>query len=59
MLENLTALMQICYWQGYLKQSWRLFYADTDLEQMEEDLKAVAYCYHKLDALGALGAPSD
>ena len=44
MLEHLTELMQIAYWQGYLKQSWRLFYADTDLAQMEEDLKAIAYC---------------
>ena len=59
MLEHLTELMQIAYWQGYLKQSWGIFYADTDLDQMEEDLKAIAYCYRKLDALGALGAPSD
>ena len=57
--ETIKIFAQITFYQAHLAKCWQAWRYARTLEAQNEYWKAIEYCYRKLDALGALGEPSD
>ena len=59
MEEHVKTLQEIVYWNNQLAKAWFLFSIQDRLIVMDNYMRHIGYCYKRLDALGALGVPSD
>lgn len=57
--DSLKNTQQIRVWNRNLARSWDLFYTAPDMRGSLESMMMIEHCYRKLDALGALGVPSN